>query len=104
MENFFTFDNRLGIYLPQLNKSWESYDTSTQQTILLHWESIRGKIPDRIKELEEMINSKQAALNKEENFQVSCDLNSDIAELASIINDLWLWYRMNQTVSAKVHQ
>ena len=59
--------------------------------------------PDRIADLEKMINQKQAQLSDESNFKTSCELNSDIAELASIINDLWLWYRANQTVSEKMH-
>ncbi len=54
------------------------------------------KIPDRIKELEHYINAKQHHLNNEEDFEISCKLNSEIADLASIINDLWLWYRLTQ--------
>ncbi|OQP01541.1 hypothetical protein B1689_04345, partial [Geobacillus sp. 44C] len=43
-------------------------------------------------------------LSDENDFERSCRLNSEIAELASIINDLWIWYRMNQTVSMRAHQ
>ena len=68
-----------------------------QHAILLKWEQVRGKIPDRIKELEHYINTKQHYLNNED-FEVSCKLNSEIADLASIINDLWLWYRLTQNV------
>ncbi|WP_317987024.1 hypothetical protein [Sutcliffiella rhizosphaerae] len=97
-------DNRLGIPLPYLDTDWTSYEKETQQTILLEWEKIRGKIPDRIKELESSINIKQAQLNDESNFDRSCQLNTEISELASIINDLWLWYRMNQHLSHdKIH-
>ena len=74
-----------------------------QHAILLKWEQIRGKIPDRIKELEHYINTKQHHLNNEEDFEVSCKLNSEIADLASIINDLWLWYRLTQNVSEGKH-
>ncbi len=100
----FTYDGRLGIKLPFFEKDWDEYTFSTQTEILLQWEKIRGSIPDRIADLEVLINKKQAALNNEENFQKSCELNSEIAELASIINDLWIWYRTNQNVSVKVHQ
>ncbi len=100
----FIKDKRLGIPLPQLDLEWNKYDKKTQQDILLEWEKIRGRIPDRIKELEEQINMKQAQLNDEANFERSCELNTEIAEYASIINDLWLWYRMNQHVSSsKIH-
>jgi gas vesicle protein len=100
----FKMDKRLGIPLPQLDLEWKQYSKETQQEILMEWEKTRGKIPDRIKELEKNINSKQEQLNNEGNFERSCILNSEIAELASIINDLWLWYRMNQHVSSdKIH-
>jgi hypothetical protein len=104
MKEHFTFDQRLGISIPNLNMEWAQYSEETQQDILFHWEQIRGSIPDRIAELENMINQKQAQLSEESNFKTSCKLNSEIAELASIINDLWLWYRANQTMEDKMHQ
>ncbi|MFT4414993.1 hypothetical protein ACLM5H_14120 [Fredinandcohnia humi] len=104
MEDFFVLDERLGILLPQLNKEWEEYSEETQQQILLQWEIIRGHIPDRIAEIEDIINNKQEQLGNELNFQRSCELNSEISECASIINDLWLWYRLNQDISSKLHQ
>ncbi|WP_374721284.1 hypothetical protein [Peribacillus tepidiphilus] len=103
MEQYFIYDHRLGIQIPDLKKEWEHYSYEEQQDILLKWEKIRGHIPDRIKEFEAIINTKQAQLSSESNFLVSCQLNTEIAELASIINDLWLWYRANQGVSSKVH-
>lgn len=100
----FKEDKRLGIALPYLELDWNHYDKAIQQSILLEWEKIRGKIPDRIKDLETSINNKQAMLNDESNFERSCELNAEIAELASIINDLWLWYRMNQHLTNdKIH-
>ncbi|WLD92368.1 hypothetical protein [Alkalihalobacillus sp. AL-G] len=99
----FVYDNRLGIKLPELEDTWEDYSKYTQESILSKWESIRGTIPDRIKDIEEEINNKQEQLNAEENFERSCQLNSDIADLASVINDLWIWYRTQNHVSLKVH-
>ncbi|MEW9051740.1 MAG: hypothetical protein AB2392_11340 [Neobacillus sp.] len=104
MNEHFSFDQRLGIPIPDLQLDWHTYDEKTQNKILFDWEKIRGSIPDRIAELEQTINEKQAQLSIETNFPRSCELNSEIAELASIINDLWLWYRANQTLSAKIHQ
>jgi hypothetical protein len=101
--DFFRFDSRLGIEIPHLVDEWDSYHNETRELILFHWEKIRGSIPDRIADLEAEINRKQAALSNEANFQKSCELNSEIAELASIINDLWLWYRTNQDLSSKAH-
>lgn len=99
MNPFFIFNQRLGIFLPDLLKEWEELDRHIQQEILVHWETIRGSIPDRIKELEMYISHKQKELSNENNFSRSCILNSEISELASIINDLWIWYRTNPHVS-----
>lgn len=104
MKECFAFDQRLGISIPALKLDWDHYKKEVQHSILFNWEKIRGSIPDRIAELEEDINEKQALLSNESDFPRSCELNSEIAELASIINDLWIWFRANQTVSTKVHQ
>lgn len=67
----------------------------------MQWEQVRGNIPERIKEVETLINQKQYQLFEEEDFNISCIINSEIAELASVINDLWLLYRMEQSVERK---
>nr|WP_304219296.1 hypothetical protein [Fredinandcohnia onubensis] len=103
MMDFFHFNDRLGILLPYLEKEWEEYTVETQQHILFHWEKIRGHIPDRIAEIETIINDKQEQLGNELDFVRSCELNNEISECASIINDLWIWYRMNQGISNKIH-
>ncbi|KIY23655.1 MULTISPECIES: hypothetical protein [Mesobacillus] len=104
MDDYFLYNSRLGIPLPKFKNNWEEFDLDTQHAILLHWEKIRGSIPDRIAELEETINQKQVQLFNENDFGVSCKLNNEIAELASIINDLWLWYRTHQDLSLeKMH-
>ncbi|MCV9888849.1 hypothetical protein [Metabacillus halosaccharovorans] len=104
MSDYFTYDQRLKIKVPQLTKSWTAYNLQTQNKILTEWERIRGSIPDRIGELEAEINNKQEALNIEEDFNRSCELNHEISELASIINDLWIWFRTTQRISnAKIH-
>lgn len=98
----FVYDKRLGISIPLLDYDWDEYDDQTQERILLEWENNRGEIPDRIRNLEIEINQKQSQLNIEDNFNRSCELNKDIAELASTINDLWLWFRMNQHLIPEV--
>lgn len=107
MEEFFYFDDRLGIHVPNLDYDLELYHLDTQHSILFQWEQIRGTIPDRIADLEKTINLKQAELQDETDFPRSCTLNKEIAELASIINDLWIWYRThdnNVSESDKVLQ
>ncbi|PLS14838.1 hypothetical protein CVD28_25270 [Bacillus sp. M6-12] len=103
MEEIFSFNDRLGIAVPVFDREWGEYSKDTQQNILIKWEKIRGTIPDRIKDLERIINEKQSLLSNEGNFEISCRLNTEIAEHASTINELWLWYRVNQTVSGKMH-
>ena len=101
MKEYFNFDQRLGIHVPDLAQDWDYYPIKIQHGILFRWEQIRGWIPDRIAELEQVINIKQTQLSDEDDFPRSCELNSEIAELASIINDLWIWYRVNPTISEK---
>lgn len=96
----FVPDQRLGIPLPQLSKDWDEYSEQEQADILLRWEEIRGTIPEQIKRLERVIILKQDQLNGEDHFPTSCRLNSEIAELASTINELHLWFRVNQDISS----
>lgn len=96
MEGYFFHDERLGIPVPSLEKEWDEYNMMTQQEILFHWENIRGQIPDRISSLEKEINRKLTQLSDENDFMHSCRLNNEIAELASVINDLWIWYRTSE--------
>jgi hypothetical protein len=104
MKEFFSYDDRLGIHIPNVDLEWDFYKMDTQHSIMFHWETIRGSIPDRIADLENSINIKQAQLSDENNFHRSCELNSEIAELASVINDLWILYREHQEISDKVLQ
>lgn len=102
--DFFIYDERLGIRIPDTELNFAELSEKVQAEILQEWERIRGRIPDRIYELEQMINTKQAQLNQEEDFIKSCSLNSEISELASTINDLHLWNRINQeTTQGKMH-
>ena len=103
MEDYFIFNGRLGIPLPVIKNDWDRLPVDIRQEILFEWEKIRGRIPDRIAELEAEINRKQAELDNEADFPRSCRLNSEIAGLASTINELWLWYRTNQDVTEKTH-
>ncbi|WP_028562485.1 hypothetical protein [Paenibacillus pinihumi] len=95
--NHFKWDERLKIELPDLKQDWASY------AILAYWEAVRGHIPDRIMALEKTINEKQAKLYDEDDFEDSCRLNSEIAELASRIHDLHIWYRTNQDMEPRRH-
>ncbi len=99
----FIYNERLGIPLPELHIDWEDYSTDEQSSILLEWEEIRSAIPDRIIQLEEQINQKQSQLSEEDNFVTACQLVNDIHDLASVINDLNIWFRVQQDVETKMH-
>ncbi|WP_412679575.1 hypothetical protein [Brevibacillus choshinensis] len=83
---------------------WEAYSTDERADILLEWEEIRATIPDKIIRIETVIIEKTRQMSEEENFIRSCELNSEIHELASVINDLNIWFRVQQDHDAKVHQ
>ncbi|MBM7584953.1 hypothetical protein JOC86_001490 [Bacillus pakistanensis] len=100
-QQFFLYNPRLQIDIPHLEMKWLDYNESTQQYILEHWEKVRGMIPDKIIEFEGRINHKQDALAQEEDFEKSCQLNHEISELASRINDLWIWYRTTPEIKKK---
>lgn len=103
MTNVFIYNERLGIELPSLDQEWERYREEERADILVRWEEIRGTIPDRILSLERIIIRKQLQLNVEDDFPISCRLNYEIAELASCITDLHIWYRVNQELSTRAH-
>ncbi|UCZ52277.1 hypothetical protein LGQ02_15710 [Bacillus shivajii] len=95
----FVYDKRLGISIPHMACEWETINKAEQEAILAEWEKSRGDIPDRVKELEDEINHLQQRLYDENDFVMSCKLNDEISELASTINDLWIWYRTGATIS-----
>ncbi|MFK7696730.1 hypothetical protein [Paenibacillus sp. HJGM_3] len=103
MRNVFQYNDRLGIELPELDREWGQYSEAERAEMLVYWEQIRGRIPDRIMSLEQVIIRKQLQLNVEDDFPLSCALNREIAELASCITDLHIWYRVNQEFSSRMH-
>ncbi len=97
----FRHDERMGISIPELEKDWDEYSDRERGEILAQWEPHCGRIPQRIKDLEQHIVRKQAMLDGEENFPVSCQINWEIADLAAAINDLHLWFRLYQSLSSE---
>ncbi|MBM7554960.1 hypothetical protein [Thalassobacillus pellis] len=100
MEDFFTFDKRLGISIPDLPKPFRTYSIEVQSAILSAWENQRGAIPDRVKEMEYHIERCLDLLNQEDDFEASCEINEDISRMAATINDLWIWYRADQVLQS----
>jgi hypothetical protein len=100
----FIHDERLGIPLPNLYLDWDDYTSEERADILLEWETIRAAIPNRILHLEAIIIEKTQQMSEEDNFIRSCDLNCEIHELASLINDLNIWFRIQQDHDTRMHQ
>ncbi|MCQ6558513.1 hypothetical protein [Paenibacillus mendelii] len=103
MNSLFVYNERLGIAIPELTREWACYTEDERASIVGRWEIIRGTIPDQVIRFERIINEKQAMLFEEEDFEASCTLNWDIADLASRINDLHIWYRINQEIEPRRH-
>lgn len=96
LESQFEYSERHGICIPCLDSPWEELNLEHQAALLAKWEMIRGGIPEHIIRLEAMIRVKQQELFDEDDFAQSCRINSDIADLASRINDLHIWFRTQQ--------
>jgi hypothetical protein len=92
----FQFSERHGIELPCLSEEWSELNLEHQTAILAKWEMIRGNIPEHILRFESLIRAKQQQLFEEDDFALSCRINGDIADLASRINDLNIWFRIQQ--------
>lgn len=92
----FRQDERLGIPVPALESDWEDLSLEQQQAVLARWEIVRGEIPERIVRLEARIRRMQDQMSQEDDFAACCRLNADIAEMASRINDLNIWFRVRQ--------
>jgi hypothetical protein len=105
LDSQFEYSDRHGISVPCLDRAWEQLDIEHQTAILARWEMIRGCIPDHIIKFEATIRIKQQQLFEEDDFVQSCVINGDIADLASRINDLNIWFRTQQEIDdeAKMH-
>ncbi|MBP2001303.1 hypothetical protein J2Z69_002346 [Paenibacillus shirakamiensis] len=95
----FVYNDRLGIEVPEFDIPFEQFPLQERLHIIEVWESIRGNIPSKIMDLEREIVIRLYDLGEEDNFEASCQINTDIAELASIINDLLIWYRVSADVT-----
>lgn len=101
--DIFRWNDRLRLHIPALTQDWEHYTLEERTEIIGRWELIRGSIPERIKEFEVVINGIQSELDEEESFERCCKLTYEIADFASRINDLQIWYRNDQDVKSRRH-
>ncbi|QPC47225.1 hypothetical protein [Mangrovibacillus cuniculi] len=94
MEKYFVYDQRLDLHVPLKTIPWEKLSNDETKAIEVFWETERGKIPTKIKSLDQKMERIQEYLSKEESFKKACEWNDALSNLASIVNDLWLWYRI----------
>lgn len=100
----FKYNERLGIHIPLIYTDWNNISSTEQQQILYRWEQVRSQIPDQIKMFEDEINRRERQLQIEDDFEVFCRLSSEIADYASRVIDLNLWFRTHEEVTSdKVH-
>ncbi|MGG6313440.1 hypothetical protein [Paenibacillus macerans] len=92
----FVYNERLDIQVPLLDRPFEDYELGERLAMIEHWEDIRGRIPSKVMLLERSIERMLNEMNEEADFERTCRLNGEIAELASRINDLHIWYRTSQ--------
>jgi hypothetical protein len=95
----FVLDKRLGICLPKLERDWLDYSLAEQQAMIEEWERIKARIPDRVQELEAVINEYQIKAAQEDDWDTVCSLYEEIYRIASIINDLNIWKNVEQYLS-----
>lgn len=95
-QSCFMYDERLGIHVPSLDRPFEDYGVEERLAMIESWENIRGRIPTKVMALERLIERKLSEMGNENDFEKSCQINGEIAELASQIHDLQIWYRVSQ--------
>ncbi len=88
MQGIFRFDERLGIEVPELDREWEHHSKEERMSILEHWETIRGAIPNRLAHFEERIAQLQELMRTEEDWDATVKLMDQINDFASRIADL----------------
>ncbi|WP_019638808.1 hypothetical protein [Paenibacillus fonticola] len=92
----FVYDDRLDMHVPALDQPFETYNMNERLAMIEEWENIRGQIPTKVMALERLIERKLLEMGNENDFEKSCRINGEIAELASRIHDLQIWYRVSQ--------
>jgi len=97
----FVHNERLGIKIPVLDREWYEYAKAEQEAMILQWEVIRSRIPDRIQELEAEINLLQAEASQEDDWDRVCELYEQLYTIASVINDLNIWHKNDPDTASR---
>jgi len=92
-------DERLGMEIPQFDDvPFESLPLDDQEHILVRWESIRARIPDRIMHFEHVIEELLQLVHHEEDWDIIASYFAEISDYASRINELNTWRRVDPSL------
>lgn len=95
----FVYDERLGIQIPVQHREWHEFSRAEQEAMIEQWEMLRSRIPDRVKQLEEVIEDRQLKIAVEDDWDRVVELYEDVFLMASVINDLNNWMRVETYTS-----
>jgi hypothetical protein len=98
---YFRHDERLSILLPAFPQPFEEMAPTEQERIIAAWESIRARIPDKIHEFEQTIQSHLDAISQTEDWDRILASFEEISDMASRIAELNTWKRVDPSLSVQ---
>jgi hypothetical protein len=97
---YFRHNDRLCIPLPAFPQPFEEMAPTDQEDVIVVWESIRARIPDRILELEHNIQSHLDTIRETDDWEQIIALFNQISDIASRIAELNTWQRVDPHLTA----
>ncbi|RIV28603.1 hypothetical protein D2Q93_02295 [Alicyclobacillaceae bacterium I2511] len=96
----FRHDQRLGIELPDLTTPYDELSHTQQEELIAYWEGVKAHIPDQIMKFERDIEGLLQVVHHEEDWDIIAAHFADISDLASRINELNMWRRVDPSLTA----
>jgi hypothetical protein len=88
----FRFDERLGVVRPWLHVDYEDLPPEKQHEFELRCQEVLARIPEKIKEWEQVYMNRFEALQKAEDEKAFFMINEELNDISSILCDLNLLY------------
>jgi hypothetical protein len=101
---YFRYDDRLQIELPDFPVPFTSLSRDEQEEVLVAWEKVRARIPERILEFERIIEQTLEKIHHEEDWDVIAAHFQEISDYASRINELNTWRRIDPSLDPHHHE
>jgi hypothetical protein len=92
---YFRFNRRLGIELPDPDMPFENLPRDEQEAVLMHWETLKPAIANRIRDFERRIEDLLFQIHLEDDWDAVVQHFDKITEYASCINELNSWLRVD---------